>query len=451
MIRDFNYLNLIVLHIGIGLLIYFLPIFRQPFYLAAIVYFFIQIVIAPKSKKTISVLFACSYIIAGESLFRMTGGGLFYEISKYMVILFVLFGMFYSGLSNRGYPYLIYLMALVPAVVLASVNLGYDLRFRSSVAFVLSGPVTLGVSALYCYEKRITKNEMLDIIKYLSLPVVSMTTYLFLYTPSIKETLSGTGSNFAASGGFGPNQVATILGLGIFAFTVRFFLKSPSLLLKSVNGIIIIAIAFRALVTFSRGGVFTAILMIAAFLGLLYLQSGFKQKQGIIGTFIFFSLFGMATWVVSKDQTNGLIENRYANQDAAGRSKDDISTGRVDLFMDELDGFLSNPFVGVGASGMKKVRLEKEGQIIASHNEISRLLSEHGMLGILIIGILLLTPLNMRRRSNKNIFFYAFLVFWFATINHSAMRLAAPGFIYALALLHVTNDKNIIHRKRVVQ
>ena len=451
MIKDLNYLRLILLHVIIGILIYFLPIFRQPFYLLAIVYFFIQIIIASKSKKTISVLLACAYIIAGESLFRMTGGGLFYEISKYLVILFVVFGMFYSGISNKAYLYMIYLILLVPAVFLASINLGYDLRFRSSVAFVLSGPVTLGVAALYCYEKRITKNEMLDIIKYLSLPIVSMTTYLFIYTPSIKETLSGTASNFAASGGFGPNQVATILGLGIFTFTVRFFLKSPSLLLKLVNGGIIIAIAFRALVTFSRGGVFTAILMIAAFLGLLYLQSGFKQKQGIMGTFIFFSLFAITTWVVSKDQTDGLIEKRYANQDATGTSKEDISTGRLDLFMDELDGFISNPFVGVGASGMKKIRLERQGQIIASHNEISRLLSEHGMLGVLIMCILLFKPLNMRRRSNRNIFFYAFLVFWFATINHSAMRLAAPGFIYALALLHVTNDKNIIHRKRLIQ
>jgi hypothetical protein len=447
MIKDLNYLSLVVLHIAIGLLIYFLPIFRQPFYLAAIVYFFIQIVIAPKSKKTISVLYACAYIIAGESLFRMTGGGLFYEISKYSVILFVIFGMFYSGIENKAFPYLIYLILLVPAVVVASINLGYDLRFRSSVAFVLSGPVCLGFSALYCYGKRINKEEMLDVLKYISLPIVSMTTYLFLYTPTVKNIISGTGSNFAASGGFGPNQVATILGLGIFTFTVRFFLKSPSLFLKLLNGAIIIAIAFRALVTFSRGGVFTAIFMIVAFLFLFYLKSGYKQKQGIIGTFAFFCFFGIATWVLSSDQTNGLIENRYTNENARGESKEDVSTGRIDLFMDELDGFLINPFIGVGASGMKKVRLEKEGTIIASHNEISRLLSEHGFIGIFIMCILLIKPFYMLTRSNKNLFFYAFLVFWFATINHSAMRLAAPGFIYALALLHVTNDKNSIHRK----
>ena len=50
-----------------------------------------------------------------------------------------------------------------------------------------------------------------------------MTTYLFLYTPSIKSVLSGTGSNFATSGGFGPNQVSTILGLRDVCFCGTLF------------------------------------------------------------------------------------------------------------------------------------------------------------------------------------------------------------------------------------
>lgn len=451
MVKDLNYISLVVLHIVIGMLIYFVPVIRQPFYLTVIVYFFLRIIVAKNSKKTITVLLACSYIIAGESLFRMTGGGLFYEISKYLVILFVIFGMFYTGISNKAYPYFIYLIALVPAVVLASVNLGYDLKFRSSVAFVLSGPVSLGISALYCYDKPIKKSEILDVIKYIGLPIVSMTTYLFLYSPTIKETISSTASNYAASGGFGPNQVSTILGLGIFAFTVRFFLKSPTLLLKLVNGVIILAISFRALVTFSRGGVFTAVLMIAIFLFFLYIKSQYKQKQRILLTFFLFCVFGAFSWVLSKSQTNDLIEKRYANQDASGKSKEDLTTGRTDLFLGELEGFINEPFLGVGASGMKKIRLDQQGQIIASHNEISRLLSEHGILGIFIICILVFKPLTVRGKSSNNLFFYAFLAFWFATINHSAMRLAAPGFVYALSLLNVINDKSPLHRKRIIQ
>jgi hypothetical protein len=96
---------------------------------------------------------------------------------------------------------------------------------------------------------------------------------------------------------------------------------------------------------------------------------------------------------------------------------------------------------------MKKIRLEEQGTIIASHNEISRLFSEHGIFGVIILFLLIITPIAYRTNRKGNMLFYSFLIFWFATINHSAMRIAAPGFIYGLALLHVTNEKNSIYRK----
>ena len=63
------------------------------------------------------------------------------------------------------------------------------------------------------------------VLFYAVLPIISLVVYLILYNPSIKETVTGTGSNFATSGGFGPNQVATILGAGIFIFITRFNIK----------------------------------------------------------------------------------------------------------------------------------------------------------------------------------------------------------------------------------
>lgn len=447
-VQELDYISLIVLHVILGFCIYIVEPLRKPFYLGVILFFFYKIITALKSKKQVWVLAACAYIIAGESLFRMTGGGLFYEISKYLVIVFCLFGMFYDGLSGKGYPYFIYLILMVPAVVIASINLSYDLRFRSSVAFVLSGPVSLGIAALYCYAKRITFEELLQILKIMSMPVVTMTVYLFLYTPSLQEVITNTQSNFATSGGFGPNQVCTILGIGVFTFTVRLFLKSPTFVLKIINSIALGLIAYRAIITFSRGGVFAALITIVAFLVVLYFQSGRLRKQQIIGSILLLFIVGISTWYISKYRTNNLIELRYESKDASGREKD-VSTGRLDLFLEEFEGFRKHPFIGVGASGMKNERFEERGTIIASHNEISRLLSEHGMLGVIILCILLFKPLSLKIPSNKNIFFYAFLAFWFATINHSAMRLAAPGFIYALALLHVSYEKNPLRRKRL--
>ncbi|HMB99504.1 MAG TPA: O-antigen ligase family protein, partial [Flavobacteriaceae bacterium] len=148
-------------------------------------------------------------------------------------------------------------------------------------------------------------------------------------------------------------------------------------------------------------------------------------------------------------QTRGLIDKRYANLDAQGREKADITTGRVELFKEEIDGFLSSPFLGIGASRIKNIRVEESGVHLPSHNEIGRLLSEHGFVGIFILLILIIKPLAYRTSNRRNIYFYAFYFFWFATINHSGMRIAAPSLLYALALLNVVNEKHPIHRKQI--
>jgi O-antigen ligase len=159
----------------------------------------------------------------------------------------------------------------------------------------------------------------------------------------------------------------------------------------------------------------------------------------------------MITWVISSNQTYGLIDKRYANLDAQGREKGDITTGRVGLLKEELDGFLSSPFLGIGASRVKDIRVVESGQHLPSHNELGRLLSEHGFLGILILMILIIKPLAYHTSNRNNLFFYAFFCFWFATINHSGMRIAAPSFIYALCLINLTYDKRPVHRQLLKQ
>lgn len=445
-----KYIYKIGLHVIFGALLYYVGFFSKLFFFGVIGYFLFKIIVSHPKEKTTSVLLGCAYLTGAEVIFRMTGGGLFYESSKYFIIFYIIFGMFYNGVSNKGYPYFIYLICLVPSVIVASTTIGIDGDLRKNVAFVLSGPVCLGISALYCYDKKINMRQILDILHYLSLPIVTLTTYLFLYTPTIKGIVTGTDSNFAASGGFGPNQVCTVLGLGMFVFCVNYFLNSKTKLLKIINILLFALVSFRAIITFSRGGVITAILMIFAFLVIVYSKSNRRQKNIILTSFASFILISSLIWLVSSNQTDGLIEKRYTNQDQIGREKEDFSAGRVDLFVGELNGFIDEPFLGVGASGMKERRLVSLGRVIATHNELSRLLSEHGILGVIILLILIFKPLDMRTANRYNYFFYAFLIFWFATINHSAMRIAAPGFVYALALLNIKYEKRPVRRKRLV-
>ena len=142
-------------------------------------------------------------------------------------------------------------------------------------------------------------------------------------------------------------------------------------------------------------------------------------------------------WVVSSIQTSGFLDKRYANQDAAGREKEDVTTGRIDLLAFEIGEFMEHPFLGIGVGKVKEERMSETGVEAASHSEMSRIIAEHGLLGVIAFLILLLTPLVYRLNNKTNLFFYSFYIFWLLTINHSAMRIAAPSFIYALSLLHM--------------
>ena len=108
--------------------------------------------------------------------------------------------------------------------------------------------------------------------------------------------------------------------------------------------------------------------------------------------------------------------------------------------------------MGIGVGKTKEYREEKLDILAASHNEISRLLSEHGVFGLIALLILLAAPLFYRIGNRKNYLFYSFYGFWFLTINHSSMRVAAPAFLYALALLNVMHEpKNTVPRQQISQ
>ena len=58
----------------------------------------------------------------------------------------------------------------------------------------------------------------------------------------------------------------------MFVFVVRFFMTSKTVFQKTINLVLIIAIAFGGIITFSRGGILTGLMMIALFLGLYFIR-----------------------------------------------------------------------------------------------------------------------------------------------------------------------------------
>lgn len=444
-----KYIVLILLHVLIGLLIYGFRDLSKVFFISTFVYFIFAIINSSHEKRPTKVLMACAYIVGSEVFLRMTGGNFLYEASKYIVIVFIFIGMLFDGIRNKAFPFFLYLLLLIPGIFVGGSSISYTTNFRKAMAFNLSGPVCLGLCALYCFDKRIKFKDLQKVLLFALLPLISMAVFLFVYTPNIRDIITGTYSNFQTSGGFGPNQVATVLGFAMFVITSRYFLTSKTMFIKILNLLILGIISFRGIVTFSRGGIFTGVIIIFAFLIIYYLSSKRDYKAKILNNVYLFVGILMVTWFVSSFQTRGLIDKRYSNEDSAGRKKSDISTGRRELISFELNEFIENPLFGIGVGRAKEIRFKKEGLAAASHNEFSRLLAEHGSFGLMAFMVIFILPLTYRVQNKRNIYFYSFYLFWFLTINHTSMRIAAPAFIYSLSLLNVVYDKPTRRRKRV--
>lgn len=451
-IRNKSYSFLIFLHIIIGLIIFVFP-FLAKVYAILVVVIGLKEVIKSKNKSN-EVLLVAAYVVGVEVILRMTNGMFINEYAKYNVMLFMIIGIGYSGISKYSFPYWLFLIFLLPGVFYGMYQLNYDTNIRKAIAFNISGPVCLGISALYCFNRDISFTQLKNVLTALGLPILSTVVYVVLYNPSVKDVVIGTYSNFETSGGFGPNQMSTILGLGMFAFFVMTLFNSSNKKILIINTILTCVMAYRCIVTFSRGGMITGILMIVALLFFTMLKLN-KPAQGKIMVFIFAALFiSLSVWTYSSIQTGGMIDKRYANQDAKGRVKESKLTGRETLIESEFDMFWENPITGVGVGKNKEYREEVTGIEAASHNEISRMLAEQGILGVFCLFILIVTPIFLFvTGGNQNIFLLSFFIFWALTINHAAMRIAAPAFVYALALLNVTfpnEDKNPLHRESTV-
>ncbi|WP_282073719.1 O-antigen ligase family protein [Polaribacter atrinae] len=434
-----NKLKLIGIHILIGFL-GTLPVFPKIYGLVCLVLPIILIV-SSKNRKEEAFLFA-SYLVGAEIFLRMVGGTILYETGKYGVALFLLLGIFFGPFKQKfSVHYLFYILLLLLGVVFTQVPEGESLR--NNIVFNLSGPIVLGICAMYFYYRSIRKQELLDALFFMLLPLFSMITYLYFRTPDLKEIVFGTSANFEASGGFGPNQVATAIGLGIVIIVIFLLLKEKLSGYTFLDAFFLIYFIYRGLLTFSRGGILTAViaLLLFSFFFILYKKISFQILFKYLIIIVFFII---SIWLYTSNVTGGMIDNRYANKNARGIEKKDISTGRIDILVSQFANFYEHP-LGIGVGNGKYERMKSNERITAaSHNEVGRLIEEHGIIGFVLLLLLLLVPLLNFFQSNnfKKAFIIMFYMIWFLTINHSAMRVALPGFMYALSLIRITNIEN---------
>lgn len=437
----------ILLHILIGILIQN-PVLAKTYGITVLCIAF-SVVIAKKNKNE-EVFLWSFYLVGVEVLLRMSKGLLFYEFGKYSVMLILILGLVLRKYHNKNSKiYLYYLLLLVIGIAFTPY---LDLeKIRQEVSFNLSGPFLLGIGSLYFFSKELTIDKLLDGLKMFILPLVAMLSFLFFTTPNVSEIVFKSAANFDTTAGFGPNQVSTVLGFSIFIFFIFFIFRYSLTNFLFLDLILFFYLVYRALLTFSRGGILASIFAIV--ICTLYLSRYRSFRIGKLLKYLSVAIVFMGLlFFYTSSVTDGVLTKRYLNKTTYGEDKEDITSGRTGYIDLELKAFYENPFFGVGVGGSKYYRDTHSDRFVgSSHNEITRLLSEHGIIGFFVFIMLLTTPIKRMRGESLMVkgILLSFYTFWFLTINHSAMRIAFSGFIYSLSLVSLVqpNEKNIIYRK----
>jgi O-antigen ligase len=389
-----------------------------------------------------------AYAMGLEVLLRMRDAYITYEGIKYVVIIFLITGLLFERRSfNYPVVFIFLFVLLLPSLLITELP---PERFRKALLFNLSGPLVLLVSCFYFYKRQIKVESLRSILIGAILPILSMAIVIQLISPDLSEVKFTAESNYETSGGFGPNQVATVLGCGAFFITLLYLFKVKITGSRIFDLLIFALLVFRGLITFSRGGMLAVVLALGAFSILLFLFNH-PLKGRISKYFILVIPLSIWGWLFIVDLTDGQIQNRYLGLSARGEQVKTIATGREQILITDYIFFAENPILGVGVGMSSFLRERRFGFFAASHSEFGRLIAEHGSFGVIfLISLVALVLLRVYSRTTPaivKIWCITFFIYAILSINHSALRIALPGFIFGLIFISITPNLKFQQKK----
>ncbi len=399
-----------------------------------------------KSTKINNLTYLLVYLAPFEMVCRManTSPIIPFELGKYLTFFLLIIGI----QIQKNYPSLgiVILLLLVPGILMGW-NGSTDYRL---IIFNVMGLINLALGIIF-FSGRTREIRTINIdyvVRLLLYPLITAMIFVFLKTPNYDEIDFQLNANVETSGGFGSNQVSTAFGLGMLMI---FYLWIKGISFTGISKLLDIGIVglffFQGLLTFSRGGIIGGLFGI-----LLLLISIIKQKRSniIINRVSKLFLLGFPLILIlaisANEITSGRLLMRYQGETAgtlAGAKEKSVNTltsGRFEIFLGDIEIFKENLVLGVGVNQSRYIR--KYSTNVVAHVELSRLLSEHGLLGLIIFCIFLyylLIKLNLL--SSEFAILYILFVVGFYTTFHAATRTFISPLIMSLSFLPTTSVK----------
>jgi hypothetical protein len=416
----------VALHIPLGLALRLIPYLST---LHALTTLAAVLMLASKRYPMGWVVAGCGYIVGSEALWRMTNASILWEYGKYALVLVAVMTMRLRRIPITSYLPVLYLGMLVPGALLTIMATSDLNNLRQTLSFDLSGPVAYAACGLFLLGRSLSQEDILLGLTAMLAPIAGVAA-ITLFGFRTTEIAFGASSNFDASGGFGPNQVAAVLALGMVSCFLLLACRNGNLIWKGMLIGLLGWFAVQSALTFSRSGLYYSGAAMLA--GMTFLVRDIQRFILVVSLALV--LTGVGKYVIAPrldNFTNGALSARFESTNLTGR----------DVLMEgDMLVFLDHPMFGVGVGMAREARFATVGEKNKSHTEFTRLLSEHGLLGaaaIILILVMSARAVIFQTPGWPRAFSASLVAFALIFMTGSGMRLAIPSFLLTLAGIRV--------------
>ncbi len=395
---------------------------------------------AKRSPDLLLVL--AGYLAATEIAWRQARITAPYQLGPYLMIFIAVLAVVISfpSINGVGRRALLYVGLLLPSSIITLADA--PTRARELIAFSLAGPLTIAALVVWLSQVAVSPDLYRRVLWAVAIagvaPLTIAATNLNDYIGTGEQVSFSDASNFVASGGFGPVQVSSVLGLTVLV-CILLVLVEQDVVARLLAGTLAVAAGVQSLLTFSRGGMFATAFAVA---GLALAQTSNRQgRRRVIAVIAVVFSLGYFVIVPRLDSfTKGAFAERFT----------DSKTGRTELASNDLQIFGRHPLFGVGPGMIKYQRLTYEvcqlrsdqcGAEASSHTEFTRMLGEHGAAGLTAIVVLASLAWTAMVRGGRDRFLaVSFIVWAIAQMFYANIRVVAVAFAFGFAFVRVVPD-----------
>lgn len=435
---------LVIVHLVFGVLANQSAIFVDMWIYLLIIFGIGRIAITSNRQGAAHELVA--YIVGGEVLLRMAKAHVFWEMGKYSIVGLLVMGMLVETIRKPKANFAsLYFILLVPSIFFLNYP-NFEMA-RQEISFNLSGPLSLLITTLYFYKRQFNTEDIRRLLIISILPLFSAGMMIILRAPSLADITFNDAANSDLSGGYGPNQVASIYAYGLLVIVICFFAKIKFTGTRWLDSFIAFVFFILCVINFSRGPIITTIL--SSLIGLVvWLTYNDSPKKHLVVFWVVVGAIAISVSFIFVDNyTGGNLSQRYLGsvkiKDPKKEKFGSGVSGRDQIVKVDYEIFKDNWMMGVGPGASTYMRKDYGYRTLGSHTELSRLISEHGLFGVAAIIILISNPFIFFQRSTRiseKLFSSMLSSFSLVMSTHVAMRLGLIGFTYGLAFINMNQE-----------